>query len=55
MRKSKYPPDLPERRLCGQMRPRLSDCRWCIHRDECPWYTAVAGGRQPAGQGRRDL
>ena len=50
--KPKYPPDIPQRRLCGQKHPRLADCRWCIQRDECPWYAALP---KPAGQGRRGL
>lgn len=40
-RKSKSLQNIVEKRLCGQMKPRLSECHWCIHRDACPWYQAA--------------
>ncbi len=46
-RKSKSLQTIVEKRLCGQMKPRLSKCHWCIHRDACPWYQAAKRKETP--------
>ena len=46
-RKSKSLQNTAEKRLCGQMKPRLSECHWCIHRDACPWYQAAKRRETP--------
>lgn len=40
-RKSKSLQTIVEKRLCGQMKPRLFECHWCIRKDDCPWYQAA--------------
>ena len=47
MRKSKSLQTIIDKRLCGQMKPRLSECHWCIHRDACPWYQAAKRKETP--------
>ena len=46
-RKSKSLQTIVEKRLCGQMKPRLSECHWCIHRDACLWYQAAKRKETP--------